>query len=125
MTIRAVFADRLVLPEERAALVGVALEAGLVDRVHGQQFRRHRAVRIVATRASHLAGVERMRGELLDLRTLLLVAFEADGLLLYLVQDRVVRGVDFVAAGAGNFIYLMLASGPVRGRITESYGIIA
>ncbi len=50
-----------VLPEERAAFLGVALVAGLVDRLpHELKFER-RPVRTMAGRAAHLAGAKRMR----------------------------------------------------------------
>ena len=55
VAIEAAFADRRVLEQEWPALLGMALRAGLVDRIGLQQRAGQRAMRIVAIDAAHLA----------------------------------------------------------------------
>ena len=53
MTIGAAVRDRRMLVQEGSTLLGMALEAGLVDRFLLQQFAVERAVRVVAVGADH------------------------------------------------------------------------
>src|SRR5512146_1306205 len=77
VAVGAVLGDRHVLPEERAALLGVAAEAGLVRRARDEHLLVRRAVRVVAARALELAFAQRHVGELRDLRLLVLVTVAA------------------------------------------------
>ena len=53
----AVFPNRLVLPQEGAACLRVALIAGLVERIPDQVARSGRSMGLVAVAAGHQAGV--------------------------------------------------------------------
>src|SRR5512146_319588 len=77
MAVRAVFGDWHVLPEERAALFGVAAVAGLVRRARDEHLLVRRAVRVVAARALELSLAQGHVGELRDLRLLVLVTVAA------------------------------------------------
>ena len=114
MAIGAVFDRRLMLPEKRAALIGVTLPAGFVDRVRLEQLRSGGAVRIVAVRADHFSGIERVRRNLQGIGPLFLVAGEALLLLRSARQQRVRRRVNRVAAVAGHAVRLMLSAVPAR-----------
>src|SRR5688572_22333816 len=72
----AVFLHRRMVVHERAALLGVAGEAGVVDGVAHQLLRRA-AMHVVAGGAGHLALHDRVVDRPVDLRALLLVAVEA------------------------------------------------
>ena len=74
MAIGAVFRYRLMFPQERTALVGVALIAGLIDRMFLQVGGRRRAMRVMAVGADHLALPDRVVRDLVAVRSLILVA---------------------------------------------------
>ena len=114
MAVQAAFADRKVLPQQRAALLRVAVVASLVDRNFLQQLRSRRAVRVVAVGANHLRLANRMVRELVAVGTLLGVAGEALLGLGGLDQDRVLADVDGMAAGAGHVVGGVLAALPVH-----------
>ena len=59
MAVQAVFAHRRVFPQERAALLGMARVAVVVDRILLQQRVRGAAMRVVAIRAGQLAFAHR------------------------------------------------------------------
>ena len=101
------------LPQERAALVGMTAEAGFVDGVFDQQRRARRAVGIVAIRTGNLARRDRMGGEVMDLRTLALVTGEADFTLRFLRQRLVPRLMNLMAGSARHLIGGMRAALPV------------
>ena len=61
MAIGTVLRHRLVLPQEGTALLIMAGEAGLIDRILGEQLWPGGAVRIVAIRAPHFSGQYRVR----------------------------------------------------------------
>ena len=78
MAIAAVFSDRRMFPKKRSALLGMAIETGVVDRLLDELQFVCRAVRAMATAAIHLALANGMRVGFQRLGTLLLVAFEAN-----------------------------------------------
>ena len=59
VTVQAILGHRRVLPQERPALLGMALEASLVDGRRLQQVFAVAAVRIMAIRAHHFAFAHR------------------------------------------------------------------
>src|ERR1035437_668590 len=99
--------------QERAALLGVTGEAGLVQRVLLEQSRACRAVRIVAVRAYDLADLDRVGRKLEGFSALLLVASEANLNLRLLRQHRVRRRMHLVAVIARDPIVLVLAAVPL------------
>ena len=116
VAVEAVLAHRRVLPEERAALLGVALVAELVDRAGDQVGLGQRAVRVVAGQAVHLALAHGVVRGLLHLRAHVLVALEA-GLGLHRGADHRIgrgRGVDLVAVQAADALALVRTAHPVR-----------
>ena len=113
MAVGAVVKHGTVLPQERAAFLGVAGVTGFVDRVFDQQFGTSRAVRIVAIGTDHLAGIDRVRGNLVGVRTLLLMAGEAHLGLRPLVANLVDGRMHLVAVIAGQLVVLVLAAFPV------------
>src|SRR3990172_4658858 len=116
MAIRAALHHGRMLPQEGAALVRVALEAGIVERVGLEKLLGHRPVGVVAARAVHLALADRhvRVGHLLG--GLPQVTLPAD------LYDRGLgeltsRGDglhDLVAVGAGEVPRLMGTSLPVE-----------
>jgi len=123
VTVGAVIDYRGVLPKEGAALLRMARIAGLVDRVLDQQRGPGRAMRIVAVGARHLAGEDRVGRNAVSLRTLGLVACEADLGLGDLVEYPLGGGMDVMAIAAGHAAGLMLAAGPMCPR--EDAGLVA
>ena len=101
MAVEAVGRCRRVLPQERAALLGVALIAGLVDGVLHQLRVGRRAVGIMAIGADHLALAEGMTGTAETLCPLVLMAGEADISLGLPGQDRVIESDGVMAADTG------------------------
>ena len=108
----AVLGDRRVLPEQRAALFGMAAVAGLVDGRLVQHRHGRRAVRAVAVAAAHQAEAHRMRRRLVEVGALLRVAGHADLGLGRLGEHRVVAGVQLVAVGAGELVAVVRADMP-------------
>src|SRR5262249_20992457 len=114
--------DGLVLPEEGAPLLGVALVAGLVERALDEQVIGRRAVHVVAVGAVDAALLDRMRRQQEGLRTHVGMAAEAHlGLVVphdalgadVLVEERAVGRVDLVARGASDGLPLVGAAAPV------------
>jgi len=97
MAVRAVFGDRLVGVHERPAFFHMAGVAGFVHAIALHEFRPDRTMWIMAIGARHLALGNRVMRRLVDLRTLYLVASEADLGLRGLGQYLVAMGVDLVA----------------------------
>ena len=106
--------DRRVLPQERAALLGVATRAALVHRgADTQQLDVHRSVDVVAGRALHPAFADRHVIEALLLVRDGLVALRAGDLLgLGLHQLRPFRRVHAVAVDALDVAVLVLTTVP-------------
>src|SRR5262249_8418409 len=77
MAIEAIFADRIVLPEERAAFLRVALVAIVVHRIFSQHGFGGAAVRIVTVRAGDLALTYRHMRREIALGAPVLVTLEA------------------------------------------------
>ena len=103
----AVFRHRRVFPKKRTAELGVAVVAGAVHRIASQQALGTVTVRIVATGALHLALANWMRVRLHGLRSLLLVAIEANFGLRRYSQNRVALDVSRMAIGARDGIVVM------------------
>lgn len=78
VTIAAVFSDRRVLPKIRSAFLGMAIEAGIVQRLLGKLQVTGRTMCAVAAAAIHFSLAYRMRIGLQRLSSLLLVAIEAN-----------------------------------------------
>lgn len=117
MTNHTTFDSWRMLPEEGAALFGVAGEAGFINRRLRHQLGSFGSMGIVAIGASHLACGDRMGGHAVNLRPLGLVTVEAN-LALRLLDQRLVVAVpvDLVASRAGNVVTWMLAAFPERSR---------
>jgi len=71
-------------------------------------------MRIVAIGTSHFSGIDRMRGNPVSLRTLGLVAGEADLGLRHFLQNLVLMRVIGMATYAGNTSVIVLAGRPVH-----------
>lgn len=113
MTERAVLLYRLVVPEERPALLHVAGVAGFVNAVSDHQRRRYRAVRVMTVGANDFAFQNRMTVRTDDLDALFFVAGEAHFRLSELVSDLIVVSMNLVATGAGEFAVLVRAPLPM------------
>lgn len=113
VTIHAAIDYRLMLPEERTALVGVAGVASFVEGILLEQARANGAMRIVTIRAHYLAGIDRMCGNLVAVGTLFLVTGKADLRLRLLRENVVLRRVNLVAVVAGYLVVLMGTAVPV------------
>jgi len=109
---RAIFGNWLMFPQERTAFFSVAGEAGFANGVLLEQLRTNRTVRIVAIGANDFAGIDRMRGNLVGICALFLVAGEAHFGLRRTVANLVDRLVNLVAVVAGHAVSLMLAAFP-------------
>ena len=110
----AVFGSRLVFPQERTALVGMTGVAGLVDGIANQIALAGGAMRVVATRAAHLAFAQRMTEGLGQTGALILVAGQADVGLSGLVEDRILRHMRRMATHARDVLHLVLAALPMH-----------
>ena len=104
----AVILHRLVFPQERAALFGMALIAGFV---HGRFFEHtgpFSTMGIMAVGTGNLAFSDGMTGKFGAIELLGFVAAVANRLLLPLDQYRIALGVDVVATTAGHVCCGML-----------------
>src|SRR5262245_5279600 len=115
MAIEAIFANRIVLPQERAALLRVTLVAIVVHRIFSQHRFGGAAVRIVTVRAGDLALTDRHMRREVSLRAPVFMTLEAgvrskSGVQLesagYILHDR-------VAVAAHQSARLMRAAVPV------------
>lgn len=70
-------------------------------------------MRVVAVRASHFSGRQRVGGNTVNLRPLRLVAGEAHLGLADLSQHPIILGMDLMAGRTGDIAALVLAAGPV------------
>ena len=77
MASQAIFGDRRMFPQKRPSQLGVALKAFLIDGLGIHQFVCHRAMGIMAIRASHLAFTQGMVGLAHQLRFDVFVALPA------------------------------------------------
>ena len=102
VTLGTIVLHGFVFEQERAALLGVTLVAGLVGRGLDQHVVALGAVRIVAIGAGDLALADRVTRELVHVRLLVLVTIHADPGLRQAIQDLVVTRVHVVAVAAGN-----------------------
>ena len=98
VTVVAVLRDRRVLPQERTAVLPMARITGLVDRRLGKQRGEQRVVRLVARCAGHFRVTDRMPGELVEGGADVPVALIANPRLFGTIPDRIVLGVDRMAA---------------------------
>jgi hypothetical protein len=114
---RAILGHRRMLPDERAALLGVAAVAGLVQRAANQQAVGAGAVRIVAIRARQLSLPHRVGRRLEEVRLDVGVAGIARLGLGALLDDRVLRRMQLVAVGAGDGVDVVRAAGPLLGDV--------
>jgi hypothetical protein len=104
-------------PEIRAALLGVAIETGLIESYLGKLPFARCAVSAMTAAAVHLALPDRVRIRLESLCALLLVAFEAHFGLCRCHQDRIGRSVTRMAIGAGDVIHVVVVAVPAKTRI--------
>ncbi len=109
----AIFRYRLVVVNERAALLRMALVASLVDAIFLQLLGASGTMRIVAVGAGDLALLDRMARRTVELGALLLVAGEAHFRLGELVAYLIVAGMYLMARSAGSVAVGMGAAGPV------------
>ena len=110
VAVGAVLNDGGMLPQEWAALLGVAGVAGFSDGVLDHQPRSRGSVRVVAVRAGDLAFEDRMPGEAMKLGALVLVATEADFRLSKLVQHLLFGIMHFMAIRAGHALLFVCAT---------------
>ena len=113
VAVGALFANGLVFPQHRTALVGVTAIASVVDPHLPQQIGACRAMRIVAIGADHFAFADGMVGILQRERTLLGMASKANVGLRRFDQYRILVDVDRVTADAGQIVNLVLAALPI------------
>ena len=113
MAVRAIFGDRIVLPQEGAAPVRVARVARLVNAVLDHQLRAVRPVRIVAIGTGHLSGKYWVCRNLMNLGTLGLMTREAHLGLGGRREHAIVLSMDLVTGSAGHVAALMLAPQPI------------
>jgi hypothetical protein len=117
MAIAAIFGDRSMLPKIRAALFGVAIEAGLIERYLGKLPLARCAMSAMAAAAIHLALPNRVRIRLECLCALLLMAFEAHFGLRRGHQYGIAGGVARMAIGTCNVIHVVIVTVPAKARI--------
>src|ERR1700722_2672120 len=115
VAVEAVLAHRRVLEQERTALLGVALVAGVVDRGLAQQALGGAAVRVVAIGADDLAFAHRHVRRAIHLRAPVLVALEAGIGLERGLEIELHRHLahDRVTIGAGKAARLVRPAAPV------------
>ena len=115
VTVQAIFPDRRVFEQERSALFGMTLVAGVVDRGGPQQRFIRRAVRLMAVGADHLAFAQRHVRRAGHLRAPVLVALEAGLGLVNRLELEFLRHAphDGVAIGAGHVADFVGAAAPV------------
>lgn len=109
VAVGAILAHRRMLPQHRAALFGVAVVTGFVDRGGLQIAGADAAMRIVAAQARHLALALRHVHGTLHLGALLDMATTA-----YLRRDGGAAGVNGVAISAIQLRHIVLTAGPVH-----------
>ena len=117
VTVAAVLGNRSMFPKIRAALLGVAIKAGLIERHLGKLPFARRAVSAMTAAAVHLALPDRVRIRLERLCALLLVAFEAHFGLCRCHQHRIGRSVTRMAIGTRNVIHVVVVAMPAEARI--------
>jgi hypothetical protein len=105
------------LPQVRAAFLGMTLLTGIVDRLPGELCRCIVAVRAVASGAVHLSLQERMRERFHRLATLQLVTIEANLGLGRCLQNGVCAHVTVVTVDTGDLIDRMRAGVPAEADI--------
>ena len=114
VTITTVLGNWRMLPQVRATLLGVAVEAGLVERLLGKLPLARCAMSTVAAAAVHLALPDRVRIRLESLCALLLVAFEAHVGLRRRHQNGIAGGVARMAIGARYVIHIVVVAVPAE-----------
>ena len=115
MAVEAIFTDRRMFEQKRAALFRMALIAGFVDRVGLEQGISQRAMRIMAIIAAHLSFRQRHVRAAVELQADVLVALSAgvaDRHLGHAALDREFRH-RIVAVAAGEAVTLMHGTQPV------------
>ena len=124
----AVFTDRRMFPQERAALLGVALVTGVVQRLPDEIRCDGIAVSAVTGSAIHLALEKRVRKGLQGFAALELMAIVANGGLRGRLQHGVSRGVARVTVGAGDVIVTVRAAVPAETDVTfvttQAHGVL-
>jgi len=114
MAVGAIFTHRLMFPQERAALLGMAVVANFRHAHFFEQLRSGGTVRIVAIRADHFTLANRVMRKLIAVRTLFGVTLEARVGLSLLGQHRIRGSVKGMAIHASDIVALVLASLPVH-----------
>src|ERR1700689_4776924 len=125
VTIGAVLRDRLVLPQERAAVFGVAARAGFRDGVLDELRRCRRAVRRMARGAGHLPFVQRVTTRACDVargvrarcpvaRRIRLVAGQALCILLERRRQRFGAKVDHACERSASGLHVRAARSMAR-----------
>ena len=114
VAVQAVLANRLVFPQHRTALIGMAGVAGLVDREFFEQLGTSRTMRVMAIRANHFALTHRVMRVLERFCALLRVAGKALGRLRLANQHGIFRHVQGVAAHASHVGILVLGAEPIH-----------
>ncbi len=101
-------------PQKRPAFVSVAGETGFVNGILDQQSRPGRTMRIVAIGTRDSARRDRMRGKIMHLRPLRLVAVETNLALRFFGEHFVLRLMNLVARRTGHVVARMRAARPMR-----------
>ena len=107
-----IFGHRRVFPQKRPSQLGVALKTFLIDGLGIHQFVCHRAMGIMAIRASHLAFTQGMVGLAHQLRFDVFVTLPTSFRLVSAGQIGRIIAVDVVATGAGKIPALMFTAVP-------------
>ena len=128
VAIAAILDHRRMLPNQRATLLGMAREAGLVDGRTDQQPIGIAAVRLVAVGAAHLPLAYRMSRGLHEMRLDIGVAGITRFGLRALVEHRILNRMRVVAVGAGDRVDIMRAAGPLLADVTlmalQAHGVL-
>lgn len=113
MAIGAIIKHGRMLPEERAALLGMAGIASFIGGIFNQQFWPGRTVGIVTFRTGSLANQDGVSREQMDFRPLRLMASEADIRLADSLQHLVFGHMGSMAVAARHALHLVLAAAPM------------
>ncbi len=128
VTVAAVLRHRLMLPQERPAVFGMAARAGFIDGVLHQLRRRRRTMRRMTGGAGHLAFPQGMMRRLEQIGVLGLMTGGADFDLTRRGQHRILRLVQRMAACACHIVSGVRARCPIVGRVrlmtVQAFGVL-
>ena len=117
VAVAAILGDRCMFPEIRAALFGMAVEAGVVQRLLGKLPLARITVSAVTAAAVHFTLAYRMRIGLQRLRALLLMALKANFGLRRGHQDRITGRVAGMTVGTRNVVHVVIVAVPTKASV--------